>query len=46
MAVPIFYSDSHYTTCEHIYIYSSEYKDQNDVKKKSECEITFYFKSS
>ena len=30
----------------YIYIYSSEYKDQNNVKKKSKCEITFYFKAS
>ena len=28
------------------FIYSSEHKDQNDVKKKSKCEITFYFKAS
>ena len=27
-------------------IYSREHKDQNDVKKKSKCEITFYFKAS
>ena len=27
-------------------IYSSEHKDQNDVKKKSKCEITFYFKKN
>ena len=27
-------------------MYSSEYKDQNDVKKKSKCEKTFYFKAS
>ena len=31
---------------ERQYIYSSEHKDQNDVKKKSQCEITFYFKAS
>ena len=30
----------------YIHIYSSEHKDQNDVKKKSKCEITFYFKAS
>ena len=30
----------------YVYIYSSEHKDQNDVKKKSKCEITFYFKAS
>ena len=29
-----------------LYIYNSEHKDQNDVKKKSTCEITFYFKAS
>ena len=27
-------------------MYSSEYKDQNDVKQKSICEKTFYFKAS
>ena len=27
-------------------MYSSEHKDQNDVKKKSKCEISFYFKAS
>ena len=27
-------------------IYSREHKDQNDLKKKSTCEITFYFKAS
>ena len=26
-----------------IMIYSCEYKDQNDPKKKSKCEITFFF---
>ena len=26
-------------------IYSSKHKNQNDVKKKSKCEITFYFKA-
>ena len=36
----------------YIYIYilfkknKTQYKDQNDVKKKSKCEITFYFKAS
>ena len=28
------------------WIYSSQHKDQNDVKKKSICEIPFYFKAS
>ena len=27
-------------------IYRREHKDQNDLKKKSICEITFYFKAS
>ena len=27
-------------------IYSSKHKDQINVKKKSKCEITFYFKAS
>ena len=26
-------------------IYSSEHEDENDVKEKSKCEITFYFKA-
>ena len=26
--------------------YSSEHRDQDNVKKKSKCEITFYFKAS
>ena len=30
----------------YIYLYSSKHKDQNDVKKKFKCEITFYFKAS
>ena len=30
----------------YIYIYISEHKDQNDVEKKSKCEISFYFKAS
>ena len=29
-----------------VYTYISEHKDQNDIKKTSKCEITFYFKSS
>ena len=28
----------------YIYIYSSEHKDQNDVKKKSKCEMNFILK--
>ena len=28
---------------EGLYKYGSELKDQNDVKKKSKCEITFLF---
>ena len=28
------------------YLFSSEYKDQNGVNKKSECEISFCFKAS
>ena len=40
---PFFKKESIYI---YIYIYSSEHKDQNDVKKKFECEITFYFKTS
>ena len=27
-------------------MYDSEHKDQNNVKKKSKCEKTFYFKAS
>ena len=30
----------------YICIYSNEHKDRNDVKKKSKCEITFYFNAS
>ena len=26
-----------------LYIYSSKHKNQNDIKKKSKCEITFLF---
>ena len=29
-----------------IYTYSNKHKDQNEVKKKSKCEITFHFKAS
>ena len=28
-----------------VHLYSGEHKDQNDVKKKSKCKITFYFKA-
>ena len=28
------------------HIHSREHKDQNDVKKKSKCKMTFYFKVS
>ncbi len=29
-----------------LFIYCGEHKDQNGVKKKSKCEIAFYFKTS
>ena len=35
-----------FCVCMYIYIYISEHKDQNNVKEKSKCEITIYFKAS
>ena len=31
---------------KYMYIYISKHKDQKNVKKKSKCKITFYFKAS
>ena len=43
--VPVFYGAIYIITI-YIYIDSSEHKNQNNVKKKSKCEVTFYFKAS
>ena len=40
------HNESHRQNGWYTYIYSSEHKAQNDIKKKSKCEITFYFIAS